>query len=415
MRWLIVEDALLDHKGHWFEYLLAFRTGLEALGDCVTVLASNNAEPFIQKELEARAVLPESIWHQQGKNRSLLERCLSIPWHAFKTWNCLRKELRIDSDYDIIFIPTVSVHHLLGWGVLIKTVLRHHRARIVLYFLSTPITINEEGSPQWINAPTAHIMAWILARLRFEVQTGKIIIGVETTALAQALSSVADLPVHELPQPVEALPEASSSRAESRSQSKKPFLVACYGAARHEKGSDHLQSAIAQYLKEYPDTGMQFVIQWVDDFLDESGRKITKSPYLLKDRRVEFITHYFHDGEYQRRLSQTSVIVLPYRLSSYALRGSRVLLEAMVNGIPIITTRGSTLAQQAEQYGAKVLCDDGRVESLVRALGEMEEKYQLLAATARERQDAAKNYFSVNHFRFLLRETISESTLSEMV
>ena len=64
MRWLIVEDALQDRKGHWFEYVRTFRNGLLQLGDSATVLVSKNAESFILNELEAKAVLPESIWHR---------------------------------------------------------------------------------------------------------------------------------------------------------------------------------------------------------------------------------------------------------------------------------------------------------------------------------------------------------------
>ncbi|MEI9864586.1 MAG: hypothetical protein WDN00_08545 [Limisphaerales bacterium] len=36
MRWLIVEDALRDRKGHWFEYLGTFARELRALDDEVT-------------------------------------------------------------------------------------------------------------------------------------------------------------------------------------------------------------------------------------------------------------------------------------------------------------------------------------------------------------------------------------------
>jgi len=38
MRWLIVEDALRDRKGHWLEYVSTFVRELRALGDEVVVL-----------------------------------------------------------------------------------------------------------------------------------------------------------------------------------------------------------------------------------------------------------------------------------------------------------------------------------------------------------------------------------------
>ena len=38
MRWLIVEDALRDRKGHWVEYVSTFVRGLRELGDEVASL-----------------------------------------------------------------------------------------------------------------------------------------------------------------------------------------------------------------------------------------------------------------------------------------------------------------------------------------------------------------------------------------
>jgi hypothetical protein len=38
MKWLIVEDALRDRKGHWLEYVSTFVRGLTALGDEVAIL-----------------------------------------------------------------------------------------------------------------------------------------------------------------------------------------------------------------------------------------------------------------------------------------------------------------------------------------------------------------------------------------
>jgi len=395
MRWLIVEDALRDRKGHWFEYIRTFHSGLLELGDNATLLCSKNAEPFIQTQLEAKAVMPESIWHQMGDGAGMLKRYLRVPAHAFKTWRTVRKVLKADADYDIIFVPTVSVHHLLGWVRLIKGLLRNSRARVLLYFLSTPIKIRTDGTPEWVKSPTTRLMAKLLATLRVEVESGKAIIGVETAPLRKALSQLAGIGVRYLPQPVEPLPHRSTAP-------QKQLLFACYGAARHEKGSDILQSAIAHYLQGHPQSRATFAIQWIEDFLDETGKAVTRSPFLLKDGRVEFITHYFQDGEYLHRLSQTGAMLLPYRLSSYRLRGSRVVLEAMVNGIPVVATRGTTLAEHAEQFGAAVLCEDSNVKSLVAAIETVERNYESLAAKAREQQTLAQDHFSVVEFRKLI-------------
>jgi glycosyltransferase involved in cell wall biosynthesis len=101
------------------------------------------------------------------------------------------------------------------------------------------------------------------------------------------------------------------------------------------------------------------------------------------------------------------VMLLPYRLSSYRLRGSRVLIEAMVNGTPVVVTRGTTMADQAERFGVAVLCDDDNVESLVAAIETAERNYESLVASAYERQAKARKHFSVDHFRRLLMTDVS--------
>ncbi len=395
MRWLIVEDALRDRRGHWFEYVRAFRNGLLQLGDDVTVLASKNAESFIQTELAAQPLLPESIWHQKVDGAGVIKRYLRVPAHAFKTWRSVRRALGTNAEYDVIFVPTMSVHHLLGWSRLIKGALRDHPARVLLYFLSTPIQMRSDGTPEWTQSPTTRLMARLLAGLQAEIKSGKVIIGVETRPLQKALSHVAGIPVRYLPQPVEPMsPDSTAPKSE--------LLFACYGLARHEKGSDVLQSAIARYLEIHPQARVKFAIQWLDDFNDETGRLVTKLAALLKDNRVEYITHHFRDGEYLQRLAQTGVMLLPYRLSSYRLRGSRVLIEAMVNGIPVVATRGTTLAQQAEEFGAMEWCEDENIGSLVAAIEKTEQNYSAMAAKASDRQMSARAHFSTRQFRDLL-------------
>jgi glycosyltransferase involved in cell wall biosynthesis len=92
-------------------------------------------------------------------------------------------------------------------------------------------------------------------------------------------------------------------------------------------------------------------------------------------------------------------MLLPYRLSSYRLRGSRVIMEAMVNGIPVIATGGTTLAGALETFGAGLICEDGRPESLAQAIQEMETRYEELSRAAQARRQAAATEFSVENFR----------------
>ena len=59
MKWLIVEDALRDRKGHWLEYVSTFGRELRALGDEVVVLCDRKAQGFVKEQTGARFV---SVW-----------------------------------------------------------------------------------------------------------------------------------------------------------------------------------------------------------------------------------------------------------------------------------------------------------------------------------------------------------------
>jgi glycosyltransferase involved in cell wall biosynthesis len=168
-----------------------------------------------------------------------------------------------------------------------------------------------------------------------------------------------------------------------------------YGSARHEKGSDLLVDAVDEFCRRYPDSRVRFVLQSVGGDA-EHWKKLAGNP------KVRLIPVYFADGEYVRQLQATDVLLLPYRRSSYSLRVSRVVIEAMVHGIPVVTTRGTTLASQAEESGAVVLCEDENVVSLVAAIHDLEQKFEKMKQHAELRKQKAREHFSVRQFRCIL-------------
>lgn len=398
MHWLIVEDALRDRKGHWAEYIATFRRGLEQLGDEVTILCDRRAEDFILTSLEAQPLLPESIWHRMGDGAGALTRYLRVPLHAIRTWHSIRnyfhKYFR-DPSPDVIFVPTVLPHHLLGWYFLLKSGFLRKKTRLLLFFPNLPLKIASSGEIHWIPSPTARLMVWIFEKLRPLVESRRVVLGVETEQMRGALAQLTGLPVLYLPHPVEALPGGSAEKSQS-------LCFAAYGVARAEKGSDLFQAAIEKYLTNYPESRIRFAIQWIDSFEDECGNRIGVSEILSKSERVEVISSFFKKGEYAERLSETSALVLPYRGSSYMLRVSRVVIEAMVNGLPVITTEGTTLWDQLREFGAGECCRNEDVDSLVLAIREMEMKYADYAGSAQLAKTRAREHFSVANFRKLL-------------
>jgi hypothetical protein len=716
MRWLIVEDALRDRKGHWLEYVSTFVRELRALGDEVVVLCDRKAQGFVKEQTGALPVLPESIWHRMGDGAGALKRYLRVPGHALATFLVMRKVFRgfnhglhgltrmgkaqvnaqgtcagdaflnpftsefardsentsptrfatgpaeaaepprtdsgkliaknipatsyslpaaapeaqaLDSRRcsldlgvapDWIFVPTVLVHHLLGWWMLLKTESLPKESRVLLFFPNLPIRLDEAGKAHWSGGPTTKLMACLFEQLRRKVASGKVVLGVETHAMRRALEGLIQIPVVYLPHPVEAAqpPRTDSGRLRTEVEDQnidssnnplsaichppsgyaKPIVFGCYGAARWEKGSDIFLKAIRLVLdgaisttkctkghekgegisttierqggreKEQPKVGpkgegvgttelneadihgwgdagvcldepsgtafsnpsaselardsentlptrsatgpagalfadpcemgsaggnqipaskeflegqsqaglqmdnqkgptirtandpsvfgeyssfdlrqplgaspcgptsgcsssrlpersvvlirdirgqhscshansrspldsLRFAIQWVEDFRDDSGNLVSIDPWLREHPQVEIIGRYFEGDEYERQLERTNVMVLPYR-NPYQLRVSRVVIEAMINGVPVIATRGTTLFEQAEEYGVSVGCEDGDAESLAEAILEVAASFETMRTRAEEKANSAAQSFSVGYFRELL-------------
>lgn len=398
MKWLIIEDSLEGRNGHWFEYLSCFHRELAPLGDHATWLVPKNAEPWIVDHFQAKPVLPESIYLKMSDGAPLWLRYLRIPIHSWRTFWSIRKFLRSHAESDIIFVPTVIIHHLLGWAFLIETVLSKSHSRILLFFPSLPIHTGESGT-ELDGSPSARLMSLLLHRLRSKIKTGKVILGVETHAMKKAAEEVFSLPFTYFPHPVLPLAPWNSMPSHDKRQTRIGLVMACYGVARHEKGSDLLVAALEQYLALHPKSKIKFALQWVDDFSRPDGSLATLPESLFGNPRVEIIDRLFMNKEYEERLAATDVLILPYRISSYNLRVSRQVIEALVNKIPAVVTYGTTLAEQAQEYGAVITCEDGDIDSLVKAIHQAEQNYALLKFDANEWAKLSQSHFSVEKFR----------------
>jgi len=91
-------------------------------------------------------------------------------------------------------------------------------------------------------------------------------------------------------------------------------------------------------------------------------------------------------------------MVLPYR-NAYRLRVSRVVIEAMTMGKPVIVTAGTTLQDQAQSQRVAEVCQQECPESLASAIKTMLGRYQPAAQVAAERAEQVRSEFSVRAFR----------------
>ena len=400
MRWLIVEDALKDRTGHWLEWVTTFYRGFRELGDDVTVLADAAVQSDIRESLAAVPILPNSIWHRISDGSGPLTRHSRFITHAWQTWRIMNRFLRAHPAFDAIFVPTVAPHHLLAWYWLIKRTLHRTPTRVLLFFLAAPLHFDAKSGIGYSDgSPSAAMMSYLLRRLAPEVRAGKVILGVETKALQRSMERMAEVSFTLFPQPVQCVCSGESTAGSGSNV----IRMASFGDVRAEKGSEVLQRAILDYRRKFPDSNVRFTMQWIHDFPAEGGM-VSRNPGLLKDTCVRYITRYFGDGEYPTLMNQTDAMLLPYRVSSYGLRGSRVVIEAVVNAIPVLVTQGTTLAELADKFGSSILVADGDSEGLTRGIREMEIQFARLRHMARMKQLEAVRYFSVENFRQVFRK-----------
>ena len=440
LRWWIVEDALRDRKGHWLEYLQTFQRGLMAEGDEVRFFASEECSPDVAALFDAETVLPPSIWTRMSDGASKWRRLFRIPAHGLATYRAISK-LLADCPAphapgstlpagrampDLIFVPTVLVHHLVGWIPLIKGKLHKLPCRVLLFFPNAPVDLREDGTAYLPPDPSAKLFRICIRSLAKEVASGKVILGAETRPMAKALSEATGVPFTYLPHPVELSTEHSPDTGDSVGRlgdpspqtpvsvdrqgdlstasppvpatSSNPILFGCYGAARYEKGSDVLQAAIRLILERDSEIPARFSFQWLGDFHDEQGKVVTLDRWLQAHPKVHIVEGYFAEGEYIEQVKRTDVIALPYR-AAYRLRVSRVVIEAMALGKPVIVTAGTTLHDQAQSQGVLEACKDGCPESLALAIRTMLRRYESAARMAAERAGRVCSEFSVRAFR----------------
>jgi glycosyltransferase involved in cell wall biosynthesis len=415
MRWWIVEDALRDHKGHWFEYLRTFQSGLAAEGDQVRFFASRECVPEVAAAFEAEPVLPKSIWARISDGASKWRRLLRIPAHALGTYRAVSR--LVDRHLppatselpDVIFVPTVLVHHLAGWLPLIRHKLRNVPTRILLFFPNTPLEFDSAGEVRLAGEPTAKLFRWYIRRLAADVAAGKVLLGAETRPMAKALSDVTGVPFTYLPHPVD-IPSEGSDRGfdiVSHDQTR-PLLFGAYGAARADKGSDLLQKAIRQFLEECPELPVSFALQWIRDFYDSEGRLVKCDPWLRGHPKVTVIDDYFIADSYQKQVAATGVMMLPYG-SAYNLRVSRVAVEAIASGIPIIAITGTSVASQALEFEAGIVCDGPSIDHLAKAIRSMVDEYEAKKSQAMATLSRARAHFSVFCFKDILCQAFHQS------
>ncbi|MEL7355044.1 MAG: glycosyltransferase [Cyanobacteria bacterium J06560_6] len=357
-----------------------------------------DAAPEIRQTLSSFPIFRYARYLDNKTNRLPGDRYYGFISHSIRQLKALWPLLNQQTQYDLVFSPTVMLHHLLAWWVLMTFHPKKPR-HLTLFFVTNPGIWNPQSKTATF-PKSAFLLGSLLKLFRRQVEQGKVTLAVETGGAQQEFEALAHMPFTLMPHPV---PNSATNSVIFAST--QPLNFACYGFARYEKGSDLLKSAIKVVLAKQPDFSSNFSLQWIDPFMLPNGSSCHINDLQLHPK-VTVIDRPLMPIAYQQLLDQTSCMILPYRNSSYYARVSRVAIESAYRGIPIIYTKGGWLEEVVLEFGVGIGIKDESVENLVEAINQMNINYSSFRQQAMEKRTQAQQYFSSQNFcQQLLRDS----------
>jgi len=385
---LIVEESLKNQKAHWYSYISVIEAAARKQQWHVDVACHAKVEEVIRQNLQCFPIFKKSVYLDRSESYWIGERYYGFLTHSAGVIRSMWSFLSRKHKYDAIFVPTVLVHHLIAWLVLVYL---HPKiaSKVTLFFVSHPGIWDKALRKGRI--PRSSLLQKLLLRLfRSKIEQKKVRFAVETRTAQFEYEALTGLSFELLPHPV---PQVVATPKPTNHA----FTFSSFGFARHEKGSDLIQSALLE-LASNEGAKFRFLIQWVDSFKMPDGSVCDSASLKVLKDNVQVISTPLNETEYEEYLNATSCMVLPYRNSSYYARVSRVAIEAVCKGIPLIYTKGGWLEELVTRLGAGIGIEDEDVVGLIEGLIEMKSKYPEFRNIALMRSETAKAYYSPDSF-----------------
>ena len=392
-RLLVVEEALKDFVGHWYEYVKAVAEISAAEAAQVEVVAHTRANEALRSDLGAHPLFPRTLWDGDYRHGFILWRKLGLIRHNWLVFRTMRRFLLAHEPFDTTFVPTVVGHHIWAWRLL--SLLYPRRIGRLVLLIRNNVASYAPGStvPQFNRA--AMLLKWGLRSFASDIDAGRVVFATDSARLADEYRQLAGLTPVVFPSPRVAPPAAASPVARDPSA---PLRFACLGPARFEKGIDVLQQAIALYLADSAAPPARFAIQWPSPIEDANGAPYPPDAGLAASGRVDFLDQPLDSAAYAALLASTDCMVLPYRRSSYFARISGVAVEAVTGGIPVISTSDTWTADLVAKSGAGLAVDDGDALGLAAAMADLARDYPRWRAGAEAARAGAQAAHSGGEF-----------------
>jgi glycosyltransferase involved in cell wall biosynthesis len=394
---LILEECLRTYHGHWYEWLKAVQQINRERGVRVSLYGHRQMRPEIAQEMDATPWFAVTPFDGSYYSSSKLARWVAVFQHNRRFLQRAGEALEQSGSVDCVFLPTLRIHHLIGLHQLIQSKLGQRVQRWVIMINHGDANYAPQSSePKF--PKTSLLLKQVLKRYKNWVKTGRVCFCSDSDQTAKEFFILSGIPFEEFPTPRTANDLVLTRATPGESLPAPTCTFTCLGAARWEKGSDILQTAIQQFLNDNPQAPVNFVYQWPSPFTDRLGRTCTVDPELAAHPKVTVLTESLTSEAYQRHFDQADAFVLPYRREVYFNRISGVVVEAATAAIPMIVTRDTWLERACMRYGHALSVPNASPELLASAFKDFLNNQAQHKARASERANIARRHHSPQAF-----------------
>lgn len=364
MKFVIIDNSLLDQIGHHFEYDAVLAGALRARGHSVTLYGHRDLDFACQSQLQAVPAFPKSEYQE---HRPLP---FDIPFFGALAGNISFFRTLVGTkvhlwDPDVVFDHTITPVHMIGLFAW-RTWFFRKKKTVFVVLLRFDLRNRRSG------------MAYKVAFLARKILPGSVTFVTDSDLLAETFSPLAGQPVHVLP-----IPHAQRTTAPEKPSSvtASGVTVAYLGVASENKGFHFLPEAVGRLLAE--GASVRFLIQTVLPSPTPAHRETVNRLESFGDA-VRLIDRPLSSEEYHGILRDADCVLLPYDPRFYGGQTSGIFTETVALGKIVLATRTKWMERSMQRFDTGVFIEEFSAAGILKAI----ERY--LGNRKREEERAAR-------------------------
>jgi hypothetical protein len=378
-RIFFAQPNLIDSHSHYYGEALGWQAACRARGIPAQFYIHSEAAPELVREFDARPIFPyetDRILDTDPMTVHLGNFLLGAESFASAYAHFARDGIGGD---DTVIVTYASDRDLYGAACWLAQRSPDARPRFVFVFHTPDFS--------WRIDPEAANLAGDFSRWRFAMRQLKAVLPPEklllfatTENLARAVTPIIEYPCAAGPLPTFYLDDAVFAPIAA----KLPHVnLRMAGEFRAERGAELIIDVMQRIAAQRP--GTSFGLQLAHE---EQARVVAPllAPLAAHRSQCRISCGLMGHADYLARLTQSGILLLPYRPERYMLRASGVFSEAMAYGIvTIVPDRSWMAAQLQEGWGAGIAFPEWTAPSIAKAAIEAIDNHSALAFRAQRR------------------------------